>query len=123
MRLKWVVVVVALCAAVAAAVAYAVASAVVPRGVIRARRFELVNSAGRPMAVLDTAKDTRVVFLLLNKDGERRIRLSVTERDNPALEMQDGNGKYRLGLGLGKGGSPSLEFLDETGETVTWSAP
>jgi hypothetical protein len=91
--------------------------------VVRAQRFELVDADGRPMAVLDSAKDSRAVFLLLDEDGERRIRLAVTEKSGPALEMVDSNGKYRLGLGLGKNGRPSIEFLDETGETVTWSAP
>jgi hypothetical protein len=104
MRLKWAVVVVALCVVVTvAAVAYAAGKASDVPEVIRAQRFELVDEEGTVHAALGLG---RRVEAGAGGDGLLGGR--------PVLEMYDPDGRTRVQLFAGRRG-PGLDLLHKTG--------
>ena len=123
MRLKWAIVVVAVCVVVTvAAVAYAAgkATADVPE-VIRAQRFEVVDEKGSVLALLGSLPSPLGgAQLVLNDDrGKGRALLYVFTagrwEGETNLILTDVRGQPRVKLRVSPEGSPGLNLNDENG--------
>ena len=113
--------------------------------VMRAERFEVVDSTGRARAVFGERSNGELGLAVFGKDGGVRAMLAViadgsTElalRDQrgrvraalsvwpdgtPRLALFDSEGKSRGVLGVGPGGNPALSLSDKRGK-VLWNAP
>lgn len=118
MRLKWAIVLVALCVIVTvAAVAYAAGKSTVPE-VIRAQRFEVVDGEGAVRGVLQIL-DGEVALSLDDSDGRPRIRLLVDGRGQPQLVLQDAKERMRAVARLYSHGSPEFALCDAAGRMRT----
>ncbi len=118
MRLKWAILVVALCVVVTvAAVAYAAGKATgeVPE-VIRAKRFELVDADGRVRAALGLGRG-QPVLAFADTGGKARVLLALSDDGTPGLGLADGDGEVRAVLRVRGDGSPSLELREEHEQT------
>jgi hypothetical protein len=106
MRSRWVVLLTGTTAAIAvAAVAYAAGQARDPApDVVRAQRFELVDSKGRACAILAIASEGRAGdsgpgLALYDTKGTQRALLSLGFRGRPSLHLSDESGAKRAALG------------------------
>ena len=117
---KWAVLVVALCLVVAvAAVAYAAGKAkpTVPvQEVVRAQRFELVDTAGEVYARLGFEKG-QVQFNLYDKQGQDRASFVLFADGMPGLVLFDDKGEQRLSLSASSDAS-TLEMMDAAGRKL-----
>lgn len=123
-RGKWEIAAVAACVVVTvAAVAYAVGKAqgASVQEVVKAKTFEVLDSAGNERAVLATAPDGFPLLSLDDKDGKARARLAVLPDGRSALTVLDRNGKLRVSLAVQPDGSPELALLDDNGKPL-WRA-
>lgn len=85
----------------------------VPRrafGVVRARRFELVDAKERPWATLGFDEHGEVHFNLLNRDGRGEILLAFTEDEPEIVLFAAGNTRARVAVTHGE---VELEMLDK----------
>ena len=122
MRLKWAIVVVALCLIVTAvAIAYTAGTATVPE-VIRAQRFELVDAEGKVCAVLSVSADGSTGLAMMDEGGKQVVGLGTGPDGGTGLALMDENGKQVVGLGTGADGGTGLALMDGQGKVV-WSAP
>ena len=103
-----------------------VALAVAPAGVaevVRARRFEVVDAAGKVRAVLSLLPDGAPALWLNDAAGKRDLAmLYVTSEGRSGLRFDDAARKLRASMSLDVDGSPSMELRDESGK-VMWRAP
>jgi len=123
-KARWAVVVAVVCLVVAAvAVAYAAgkARAVPVQEVVRARRFEVVDSTGKGRATFGVLPSGDIGVMLMGKSGVTRAALRVQTDGDTALSVWDEDGKVRLGLGV-VAEAPSLVLFDREGK-VMWQAP
>jgi hypothetical protein len=137
-KLKWAIVVVALCVVVTvAAVAYAAGKATDVPEVIRAQRFELVDPEGEVRAFLGlheggspslTLVSTRprlsTAAVTINDEGEPALfllngraatsaDLSLNNDGSAGMSVSDKLVRVRVYLGTLPGGDPSLHFRDD----------
>ncbi|MBM3500865.1 MAG: hypothetical protein FJX74_19575 [Armatimonadetes bacterium] len=80
--------------------------------VLRARRIEVVDAAGRARIVLDTAPSGSPVLILLDAAGRGRIALDVSPGGTQMLIFWDAAGRARIGLRVGPDGTPTLGLYD-----------
>ena len=85
--------------------------------VVRARRFEMVDAAGKARAVLSVLPDGRTGLLLVDAGGKGRVILRLHSDGTPVLALYDAAGKERASLSLLPDGSPALGFHDAAGKT------
>lgn len=71
---------------------------------ITAEKIRLVGEDGSPG------------IFLLDRDGETRITLSLSQNGSPGMFLSDRKGKSRVGLSL-QNGNPFLRFSDQMGES------
>jgi len=95
--------------------------------VVRARRFELVDSSGQIRAELAApgiGGQQGPALTLFHSRGPvfTRIVLGLDDDGAPMLELFDGEGQPRATVRLGKDGSAQLALLDRDGK-VLWKAP
>jgi len=128
MRIKWAIVLAAVCVVVTvAAVAYAAGKATggVP-DVIRAQRFEVVDSQGRVRVALSVAdEDTGSASTLVLFDGEGKRGAVLRVMANGGLfALSDDKGQPCAAL-IACPAGPRLEMYDEAGRirTVVLAAP
>lgn len=69
-----------------------------PFGVVRARRFELVDAANRPWAALGFNEEGEVHFNMLNRDGRGEIILSFHEDEPEMWIFSEGNARMHLAV-------------------------
>ncbi len=137
---KWTAVTAACLAIMAVAVAYAMGSAKEPAAkVMRAERFELVDSAGNVTAILAADPDglaicdpkgrTRAIVgmplggapaLGLLDSGGARISMDMTSDGDAQLTMFAKSGKAVVHLGVSPDGAPRLD-LDGTNGRSGWT--
>jgi hypothetical protein len=146
-RINWVVMVLVACASgmVGAALnGQARVFAPAPR-VLRAERFEVLDSQHRPRAWLEVSRLAGPSLTLCGRNGKARVLLAVMLDDIPSLtflgrngvervsldvygdeggglNLSDRNGKMRASLGMLLDGSPRLALADKDGR-VLWKAP
>jgi hypothetical protein len=107
----------AVCLAVAAvAVAYAMGSARAPATkVMRAERFELVDSAGKATAVLTADPDG---LAIRDPQGKVRAIFGMAPDRAPALGLLDGSGWARISMDMTSDGSAELSVGTKSGKAV-----
>jgi len=84
--------------------------------VVRARRFEVVDAAGKPRAVLRVYSDGSPGLAFSDAAGKARAVLGVFSDGSPGLSFSDAAGKARAVLGVLHDGGPSLAFRDAAGK-------
>lgn len=87
-----------------------------PTKVLRAERFEAVDSQGTLRAGLGVMPDGRPGLLLADKDGKPAASLFVLPDGSPALGLFDKDGTLRAGLSVRPDGSPALGLQDTDGK-------
>ncbi len=90
--------------------------------VVRASRFEVVDTAGVAKAVL-TSKGGGVGLVLSDQVGKTRIAMGVPPYGVPYVQFSDAAGETRLALMLLPDGSPVLTFHDAAGRVVKTMEP
>jgi len=83
--------------------------------VLRAERFEVVDSSGKVRAALETLPDGSPGLTLRDKDGQMRAWLSLLPDGSPGLTLRDKDGQMRAGLLLSNG-SPGLSLWGKDGK-------
>jgi len=78
--------------------------------VVRAEKFELMDSRGRNRLVLGMPADGSVGLILANKEGKRKIWLGLSKDDDPAFGFFDGE-QPRMAIGAGKDGLAGLTLV------------
>ena len=86
------------------------------KDVIRARRFEVVDSKGNPRMVL-TAEEDASNLTLVNGDGKEVARLFVSEKGSPFFILNDQAGKQRMTVEANEGFS-AIVLLNDEGQGV-----
>ncbi len=102
--------------------------------VVRAERFELVDSKGRVRAVLgvQSARPLLVSARIVGPEGnvvpvpeaeaEAMVRRGGQWPELPHIEMRDADGRTRVEITLGEEGEPAIRMMDEKGK-VTFAVP
>ena len=139
-RAKWVMLIVAMCIAVTVGVlSYAAGRNVAPE-VLRAQRFELVDSAGNVRGLLSLGDKACPRLVLFDEQGDARARLMLHLDGTPMLSLYDQNGRGGVALMVGEEGPRELQLRDKEGTlrarmcdegielrakdgSLTWSAP
>jgi hypothetical protein len=117
MRLKWAIVVVALCVVLTvAAVAYAAmrTTGILPE-VIRAQRFEVVDAEAVVRAVLGVSPDGSTELTVKDVTGKARLKLGLQADGEAGLAVMAGPGEARIAMAMPGDGGASLIARDETG--------
>ncbi|MGB7761289.1 MAG: hypothetical protein WBL61_15775 [Bryobacteraceae bacterium] len=85
-----------------------------PPAVLRASRFELVDTAGKPVARWEVDSEKHQVHLcFLSKGGPIGLDIGVSTEGQPFLAMNGRDGKPRIDMGLGWMDKPALGMGDE----------
>ncbi len=90
--------------------------------VVKARRFEVVDAAGKIRASLGVLPSGAPGLGLSDAAGDLRVTLAVNADGGPNLALFDAAGKLRVALGVNPGRPPFLGLLDAA-EKVIWKAP
>ena len=121
-RINWVLMVVVACVSgmVGAVLTARVPVLVRARGlgvaeVVRAGRFEVVDSSGKVRVELGRLKDEVPMLRLRDKAGKVRVLVSTQSDGSPALMMMDKAGEARVVLSMLLDDLPSLTLCDEAG--------
>jgi hypothetical protein len=115
MRLKWAIVIVALCVGVpAVAVAYAAGKASSPE-VMRAQSIELVDAGGQVRGRMAIGSSTGPALLLYDQEGSVRARLWLSLDGSPSLDLYDAHGRGGVSAFPGTDGNPGVCLRDEEG--------
>jgi hypothetical protein len=121
------------------ALAYAAGTNAAPE-VLRAQRFELVDSAGNVRGLLSLGDQTCPRLVLFDEQGDARARLMLHLDGTPMLSLYDQTGRGGVALAVGEEGPRGLHVRDEEGTVrarmcadeielrgkdggVIWSAP
>ena len=84
--------------------------------VIRAKRFEVVDDAGRPRVIIGAQAEASGL-MLLDPNGQSVGELAVSdELGSTTLSLYDLRGSVRASLDLDQDGSPTLGLYDLAGE-------
>ena len=78
--------------------------------VISAEEFRLVDTQGKPRALLAFSPDGEPYLTMLDRNDTRRVWLGLSE--DSGLAVNDVEGKTRLALSLDATGEPSLVLQD-----------
>lgn len=83
---------------------------------IRAKRFELLNDLGKPVAFWGSDEHRHIVLTFLGPDMSERASLGLGAGEVPFMGLAGKDGKVRVGLQLGWGDKPSIALNDENME-------
>ncbi len=89
--------------------------------VVRAKRFELVDSGGTVRATLAFEQDGNPAVSLCDREGNVRAELCITSQGVPELRMRTESGGVRAAVGFGTSWTPGFVLTDRDG-VVLWSA-
>jgi len=91
-----------------------------PAEVLRAKRFELVDSGGKTRCVIETTKDDAAIVKLLDKRGNELASLSSSPDGNSLLHLAGPDGFPRASMGCDAAGdrTASLSLTDATGKSA-----
>ncbi len=84
--------------------------------VIRAKRFEVVDKKGQPRAALSVTEAGEPSLRLRDKKGQIRATLYLPDTGGPSFSLGDKNGQLRAGLFLTDNGEPFLRLGDKNGQ-------
>lgn len=96
----------------------AVQQAVSQPEVLRARRMEVVDAAGRVRIALTVLPDGSAALALGDAAGQGRITFNVAPDGSAGLGFQDAAGRSRILLGVAPDGSPGLALGDAAGRML-----
>jgi hypothetical protein len=82
--------------------------------VVRARGFEVVDSSGRMRIALD-AVNHKPSLWFFDSAGRRRLGLTVSALDAPALVLNDAHGHARIVLSVGTERAAEVRLTDSNG--------
>lgn len=85
--------------------------------VVRAEKFELVDSKGKVRGAFSTGIDGNAELSLFGKQGKERAVLTL-DATGPTISLKDDDGELRARLTLVAGGSPVL-YLSEKDKKAT----
>lgn len=123
-KVKWMVLFAAACLVVAvAAVAYAAGKAAMPvADTVAARRIILVDGHGKVRAAL-VVVDGNPALAMQDENGKTRVTLQLrSPKANPTLAFDDRQGKTRALLTLHDNDQPGMALFDAAGATA-WATP
>lgn len=80
-------------------------------GIVRAKRFEVVDEDGRVLAILGVTTEGEAGLGLADRQGKVRASFVINDKE-PRLAFFDSRGKLRGMLGADSGGQPTLGFFD-----------
>jgi hypothetical protein len=83
--------------------------------VLRAQRFELVDSSGDVRGVLSLGDKACPRLALFDENGNARVRLMLCLDGTPVLSLYDESGRGGVALVAGAEGSPGMSLRDEQG--------
>ena len=78
---------------------------------LRARRIEIVDTAGRPRIGLSVAPDGSPALDLWGAEGRPHISLTISS-DEPSLSVVDKAGRTRVLLAISQNGWPAFSLMD-----------
>lgn len=84
--------------------------------VVRAEKFEVVDSGGRMLAVWSSAAPGGCGLFFYDGTGKKRAQLAVLADGSPSLSVSDKDGETRAALMVMPDGSPILALYDEDGQ-------
>ena len=84
--------------------------------VVQAGEFEVVDERGAVRLRIGLTNDEDPFFSLLSPDGQVRMRFGLGNDGSAGLAIGDDNGKVRATVGLSSDGSASLAFGDKNGK-------
>ena len=90
--------------------------------ILRAEKFELVDSGGHGHASLEMQPDGNPALILFDADHNVHAVLDMTGGGNPQLFLSDTKRKMRTIFGLANDGSPFLHLKDANRQVIG-SAP
>lgn len=91
--------------------------------VVKAKRFEVVDAAGKVQAVFGLGTDGTVGVALVLYDAAGKIRATLAMLyGNPVLGLHDAAGKMRATMIVAPDGNPALVLHDAAGKVI-WEAP
>ena len=93
-----------------------------PAEVVRARRFELVDSEGKVRAALAVDEEGVPGLALSDGDGNVRAALILGREGIPRLNLLSKTGTVRASLGFGSDWKVQLVLTDANLQAI-WSAP
>ena len=79
--------------------------------VIRTQRLEIVNTQGKPQAVMMVPENNELIFSIFNIKGKPLIALYI-KKDEPRMDLFDAQGNTRTALG-----TAMLGLYDDQGKT------
>jgi len=82
-------------------------------GVVRAERFELVDSSGTDRGAWYSTEDGSSGIALWDKRGTMRILLDFDGDDGEGLTLRDHTGKIAAWVGIGSDGNPHVHLFDK----------
>jgi len=84
--------------------------------VVRANRFELVDTKGRLRGSFASGNDGSITLCLNDSAGKSSVALGVTAENIPLVALTDMAGKTRMTLGVRAGGGPGMWLVDAAGK-------
>lgn len=88
-------------------------SGLVTTGLVRAERFELIDSSGAERGAWYYSEDGSSGIALWDQRGTMRILLDFTSEDGEGLTLRDHTGKIAAWVGIGRDGNPSVHLFDK----------
>ncbi|MGA8058464.1 MAG: hypothetical protein WB999_09480 [Candidatus Binataceae bacterium] len=97
---------------VAAAPAVIKSDRSVPRRIVTASEFVLLDAAGKPRAKIDVNDDGQAGFAMYDRDNHPRAQIVVDNYGAPSVRLYDTTNKLRLSLEISTDGVPTVRLLD-----------
>ena len=111
-----------LCAVVAAGFLVAATGMQSVPDVIRAKKFEVVNDAGKVLVGMDSVLHQGVLYgfvTTLNGKGRALVKLGVTTDGEGAVETRNGKGQALVQLSADTDGNGAVETQDGKGQVTS----
>ena len=78
---------------------------------LRVRRVEVLNSQGKPVAILGVSPTDGGVLLLYDGNGSLRAAVGLTTENNAAIDLNDASGQQRVTIQVNDDGSVTVKGL------------
>ena len=80
---------------------------------LRVRRVEVLNSQGKPVAILGVSPTDGGVLLLYDGNGSLRAAVGLTTENNAAIDLNDASGQQRVTIQVSDDGFVTAKGLRE----------
>ncbi len=93
------------------------------QGTIRARGFNVYDSANRHRLGIGMSNDENPGIWLYDAKDKTRVHVGVAGGIRPEVWFADETGTVRIRVGTNGNGEPGIWVYGANGKSVTWSAP